>query len=49
MTLGEGGDLVAIETVYRRIRDQWGQLEEEANLYLETLGVPDGAMIERRG
>ena len=42
MTLGERGDFAAIETVYRRIRDQWGQLEEEASRYLQTLGVADG-------
>ncbi len=46
MTLGERGAFAAIEAAYRRIRDQWERLEEEARHYLEMLGVPDGA---RRG
>jgi PAS domain S-box-containing protein len=44
MTLGDRGDSAEIDAVHRRIRDQWGRLEEDVNRYLGTLAVPGGAM-----
>lgn len=44
MTLGEQADFAAIASVYQRIRDQWDHLAAEVSRYLETLGIPDGAV-----
>jgi PAS domain S-box-containing protein len=37
MTLGERGDLAAVEAAYRPVRNQWDRLKDEATRYLATL------------